>query len=84
MQEILDRYGHNDSPYLFPVIRDTAKDAVRQYRSAAHFINGKLKGTRETARARHAAHDVCSPPCMGEYCQKQECAAGNHQRGDGT
>ena len=43
MQEILDRYGHNDSPYLFPVIRDTAKDAVRQYRSAAHFINGKLK-----------------------------------------
>lgn len=43
MQEILDRYGHNDSPYLFPVIRDTAKDAVRQCRSAAHFINGKLK-----------------------------------------
>ncbi|MCS2995916.1 tyrosine-type recombinase/integrase [Phocaeicola vulgatus] len=43
MQEILDRYGHNDSPYLFPVIRDTAKDAVRQYRSTAHFINGKLK-----------------------------------------
>ena len=43
MQEILDRYGHNDSPYLFPIIRDTAKDAVRQYRSAAHFINGKLK-----------------------------------------
>lgn len=43
MQEILDRYGHNDSPYLFPVIKDTAKDAVRQYRSTAHFINGKLK-----------------------------------------
>ena len=43
MQEILDRYGHNDSPYLFPVIRDTAKDAMRQYRNAAHFINGKLK-----------------------------------------
>lgn len=43
MQEILDRYGNKDSPYLFPVIKDTCKDARRQYRSAAHFINGKLK-----------------------------------------
>ena len=23
-------------------------------------------------------------PCLGEYCQKQKCPAGNHQRGDGT
>ena len=30
------------------------------------------------------AHDLEERVCMGEYCQKQECAAGNHQRGDGT
>ena len=43
MQEILDRYGHNDSPYLFPIIRDTAKDAVRQYRSCLLYTSGEAK-----------------------------------------
>lgn len=43
MQEIVDRYDTGNTPYLLPVIRDMASDARRQYLSAAHLTNAKLK-----------------------------------------
>lgn len=43
MQEIVDKYDTSDTPYLLPIIRDMAADACRQYRNAAHLVNGKLK-----------------------------------------
>lgn len=43
MQEIIDKYGSVDTPYLFPIIRNLVDDDLRQYRNAAHLINSKLK-----------------------------------------
>lgn len=43
MQEIVDRYRISDSEYLLPLIKTTGKDSHRQYLSAAHLINSKLK-----------------------------------------
>lgn len=43
MQEIVDRYDTDNTPYLLPVIRDITSDTRRQYLSAAHLINAKLK-----------------------------------------
>lgn len=43
MQEIVDRYDTGNTPYLLPVIRDMASDTRRQYLSAAHLTNAKLK-----------------------------------------
>lgn len=43
MQEIVDKYDTNDSPYLLPIIKNINKDARRQYRNALHFVNEKLK-----------------------------------------
>lgn len=43
MQEIVDKYDTADSPYLLPIIKDRCKDARRQYKSAEHLVNAKLK-----------------------------------------
>jgi len=45
MQEILDKYRVENSPYLLPIIEGDVVDdkARRQYRNKAHFINCKLK-----------------------------------------
>lgn len=43
MQEIIDKYDTGTTPYLLPIIRDAEKDERRQYKSAAHFVNSKLK-----------------------------------------
>lgn len=43
MQEIVDKYDTSEIPYLLPIIRDNYKDARRQYMSAEHLVNSKLK-----------------------------------------
>lgn len=43
MQEIVDKYKTEDSPYLLPIIRNAEKDARRQYKNAVHLVNSKLK-----------------------------------------
>ena len=43
MQEIIDKYDTTGIPYLLPIIKDTVKDARKQYKSAEHLVNGKLK-----------------------------------------
>lgn len=43
MQEIVDKYGIVDTPYLLPIIKDMDVDARRQYKNAAHLVNDKLK-----------------------------------------
>lgn len=43
MQEIADKYDTSGTPYLLPIIKDTEADTYRQYRSAAHLVNDKLK-----------------------------------------
>ena len=43
MQDIIDKYYTEDTPYLLPVIRDMEKDERRQYINASHLINNKLK-----------------------------------------
>lgn len=43
MQEIVDKYDTSSVPYLLPIIRDNYKDARRQYISAEHLVNSKLK-----------------------------------------
>lgn len=43
MQAIVDKYDTSEIPYMLPIIRDNYKDARRQYMSAAHLVNSKLK-----------------------------------------
>lgn len=43
MQEIVDKYNTNRTPYLLPIIRDMNADIRRQYKNAAHLVNDKLK-----------------------------------------
>ena len=43
MQEIVDKYNTNGTPYLLPIIRDMNADIRRQYKNAAHLVNDKLK-----------------------------------------
>ena len=43
MQEIVDKYNTDGTPYLLPIIRDMNADARRQYKNAAHLVNDKLK-----------------------------------------
>ena len=43
MQEIVDKYATADNPYLLPIIRNAHGDTRRQYKSAAHLVNCKLK-----------------------------------------
>ena len=43
MQELIDKYNTDNSPYLLPIIRSNGTDEQRQYRSESHRINNKLK-----------------------------------------
>lgn len=43
MQEVVDKYDTASSPYLLPIIRDADADTRKQYKSAAHLVNCKLK-----------------------------------------
>lgn len=43
MQEILDKYGISETPYLLPIIRNIPTNEWRQYKSVAHLVNNKLK-----------------------------------------
>jgi len=43
MQDIVDKYDTGDTPYMLPIIKDTDGDDRRQYKNAAHLINGKLR-----------------------------------------
>lgn len=43
MQAIVDKYDTAGTPYLLPLIRRADKDARRQYLSAAHLVNNKLR-----------------------------------------
>lgn len=43
MGEIVKRYGQTDSPYMLPIIRNVDNDTRKQYRSASHYINARLK-----------------------------------------
>lgn len=43
MQEIVDRYRVEGSPFLLPIIRQEGKEERRQYKSAIHLVNRKLK-----------------------------------------
>jgi len=43
MQEIVNKYNTDNTPYLLPIIRNIQTKERRQYLSAAHFINNKLK-----------------------------------------
>jgi len=43
MQEIIAKYDTSGTPYLLPVIRDMGADVRKQYKNAAHLVNGKLK-----------------------------------------
>lgn len=43
MQDIVDKYDTSDTPYLLPIIKNVAVDGRRQYKSAFHFVNAKLK-----------------------------------------
>ncbi len=48
MQEIIDKYPVNESPYLLPIIRKTENERS-QYRNALHTINDNLKKVAELA-----------------------------------
>lgn len=43
MQEIVDKYDMPKSQYLLPIIRDAQSDKRKQYKSATHLVNAKLK-----------------------------------------
>lgn len=43
MQNIIDKYDTSDTPYLLPIIKKTDVNERRQYKSAAHLVNTKLK-----------------------------------------
>ena len=43
MQEIINKYDTQGSPYLLPIIRDMEVDGRKQYKKTAHLVNLKLK-----------------------------------------
>ena len=43
MQEIIERYDTQGSPYLLAIIRDMEVDGRKQYKKTAHLVNQKLK-----------------------------------------
>lgn len=48
MQTIIDKYRTDNTPYLLPIIKTVGEDERRQYKSAVHTVNNRLKvlGTR--------------------------------------
>jgi len=43
MQDIVTKYNNPETLYMLPIIRNKFTDEHRQYRSAAHLVNAKLK-----------------------------------------
>lgn len=43
MQEIVERYFTDDSPYLLPIIKDIGSEERNQYRKSMYQVNRKLK-----------------------------------------
>lgn len=43
MQDIVNKYNTEDTPYLFPIIRPSDTDERTQYLNASHLVNVKLK-----------------------------------------
>lgn len=43
MQDIVEKYDTRNTPYLLPIIRNMQVDERRQYKTAAHRVNSKLK-----------------------------------------
>ena len=43
MQQLVDKYRNEDSPYLFPILSRPVKDEVRQYQNQIQRINQHLK-----------------------------------------
>lgn len=43
MQDIVDKYDTSDTPYLLPIIKNVGVKERRQYKSATHLVNAKLK-----------------------------------------
>lgn len=43
MQDIVDKYDTSNSPYLLPIIKNSSRESRRQYVTAEHLVNCKLK-----------------------------------------
>ncbi|MGN0282816.1 MAG: site-specific integrase [Prevotella sp.] len=43
MQQLVDKYQSDDSPYLLPLITRTGQDEMKQYQNKIHLINHHLK-----------------------------------------
>jgi integrase len=43
MREIVEKYETRNSPFLLPIVKDPNAGIRQQYKSAAHFVNDKLK-----------------------------------------
>lgn len=43
MQQIIDKYDTNDSPYLLPIVRDPTLDVRKQYKNTAHLVHNRLR-----------------------------------------
>ena len=47
MQQLVDKYKNDDSPYLLPLITRPGEDEERQYKNMIHLINHHLKNLGE-------------------------------------
>ena len=43
MQQLVDKYKNDESPYLFPIITHQCEDEAKQYQNQIHLINHHLK-----------------------------------------
>ena len=43
MQQLVDKYKNDESPYLFPIITRQGEDEAKQYQNQIHLINDHLK-----------------------------------------
>ena len=43
MQQLVDKYKQDDSPYLIPIITRPGEEEERQYQNKIHLINHHLK-----------------------------------------
>ena len=66
MQDILDKYPHNSSDYLLPIIPEDSPDPHRAYRNAGNRINRRLK---------HIAAKAGTPLPLTLYCARHSWAS---------
>lgn len=50
MQDIVDNYSTNKTQYLLPIIKDSKKSELKQYRSGLSAMNNKLKKIAQMAK----------------------------------